>query len=76
VSFFYRTGLSDAIEKTCPYFYSQADQRAPCRRNACHAFEIKIDHIEPELGVMKKYRISFCHALNKELDVEEIPMET
>jgi hypothetical protein len=70
MSFLYQDGL----EKICPYFVGTVDVKPECRRNACHAFELKSEYHKPE-GNLEEYRVSYCHALKKDLEVEKIEEE-
>ena len=70
MSFYY----GDGLEKICPFFVGTTDTKPECRRNACHAFELKTDYLEPS-GILERYKVSYCHALKKELDVEKIEEE-
>jgi hypothetical protein len=50
-----------------------------CRRNACHAFELKTEYYDTGdkllLQNLERYKVSYCHALKKDLDVEKIEEE-
>jgi hypothetical protein len=71
MSFLYDEGL----EKICPYFTSITDMKPDCRRNACHAFELKREYHDLGVDGLVIFGVSYCHALKKDLDVEKIEEE-
>ena len=71
MSFYYQ----DGIEKICPFFVSAAGVKPECRRNACHAFELKTEYYEGVRGSGSIFKVAYCHALKKELAVEGLAQE-
>jgi hypothetical protein len=66
MSFFY-----NGDERYCPVFVPGREQ-LPCRREMCLAFEIKTEFYELEHDTVERYRVSYCHALKKDLDVKKV----
>jgi hypothetical protein len=65
MSFFY-----NGEERYCPVFVPGREQ-LPCRRQMCLAFELKTEFYELEHS-LERYKVSYCHALKKDLDVEKV----
>jgi hypothetical protein len=74
--------LYNGQERLCPVFVPGREQQ-PCRRHMCLAFELKTEFYETVTMIAndvktkkkkspEKYRVSYCHALKRDLDVEKI----
>ena len=57
-------------ERACPIFVPGREQ-LPCRRWMCLAYSESFDYFKID-EVLEEYKVCFCHALQKELDIEKM----
>ena len=62
--------LYNGEEKYCPFYFPGREIQT-CRRAMCLAFEVKTEFYELE-HTLERFRVSYCHALKKDLDVEKV----